>query len=217
MKQAVIGALLVFALITPLVLNGSVETTIAEELPTSMMATTEADRSDNMQASPQAQPVDNPDIMVMERLQENTEYILPYPGILPDHALYPLKLFRDRLLDIFIRDPQRKIEFDLLMADKRLNMGVFLAEKGKYELAAETVSQGQEFFIKGIDLIDNLRKQDKNLVTKSTIDTYQIAANKHLQVLKIMENSAPENLLSGYNNLVEEAEGISQMVTEFTN
>jgi len=216
MKQAVIGILLVIALFTPLVLSGSVGTTTAEELP-SMMATSEADRADALQASMQAQPVDDPDIIVMEKVQENPEYLLPYPGILPDHALYPLKLFRDRLLGIFIRDPQRKIEFNLLMADKRLNMGVFLAEKGKYELAAETVSHGQKYFIKGTDLISELHKQDKSLVAKSTIDTYQIAANKHLQVVRIMKNSAPENLLSGYNELTEEAEGISQKLGELAN
>ena len=33
------------------------------------------------------------------------DYNLPYPGILPDHPLYPLQKIRDWLLVTFTRDP----------------------------------------------------------------------------------------------------------------
>ena len=188
--------------------------TIADELPNSMLATKEANRSDALQASMQAQPVDNPDIMVMEKIQDKTIYNLPYPGILPDHALYPFKLFRDKLLNLFIQDPQRKIEFNLLMADKRLNMGVFLIEKGKYELAAKTVGEAQGFINNGIDIINDLQKEDKNLVSKSIIDTYQKSADKQQEVLIIMKINAPENLQKGYEELIQIAEEISQRILE---
>jgi len=150
----------------------------------------------------------------MEEIQDKTVYNLPYPGILPDHALYPLKLFRDKLLNLFIQDPQRKIEFNLLMADKRLNMGVFLIEKGKYELAAKTVAEAQGFFNNGIDIINDLQKEDKDSVSNNTIDTYKKSANKHQEVLIIMKNNAPENLQKGYEESVQRAEEVNQRILE---
>src|SRR3989344_6985739 len=52
------------------------------------------------------------------------EYTLPYPGILPDNLLYPIKVFRDRIVSFLISDPLKKAEFNLLQADKRLQAGV---------------------------------------------------------------------------------------------
>lgn len=70
------------------------------------------------------------------------EYELPYPGILPDHPLYFLKVIRDQILTLLITNPVRKVEFHILMADKKINMGIFLREKGNTVLAVRTVEKG---------------------------------------------------------------------------
>lgn len=204
MKQGVIGFILVIALFSPIFFNNNVSTTIAEELPNSIIATSEGE------ASIPAQPINNPDIIVMEKVEEDSRYILPYPGILPDHALYPLKLFRDKLLNLFIRDPQRKLEFNLLMSDKKLNMGVFLIEKGKYELAYKTIKNGQKNLTNGIDLMNELLKENKGLVSKNTVNTYIKSSEKHLSVLIIMKKSVPENLQENYSTLTKEARNLKQ-------
>lgn len=72
----------------------------------------------------------------------SVEYALPYPGILPDHPLYFLKVIRDRILTFLITNPVRKVEFHILMADKQLNMGIFLLEKGKAAPAVSVVERG---------------------------------------------------------------------------
>lgn len=69
-------------------------------------------------------------------------YPLPYPGILPDHPLYVFKQIRDQILLLLITNPVRRIEFHILLADKHLNMGIFLVEKGKSKLAVTTISRG---------------------------------------------------------------------------
>ncbi|PIZ98613.1 MAG: hypothetical protein COX78_02915, partial [Candidatus Levybacteria bacterium CG_4_10_14_0_2_um_filter_35_8] len=56
-------------------------------------------------------------------------YELPYPGLLPDHPLYFLKMTRDKIIGFFISDPIKKAEFDILQSDKRLSAGVYLLNK----------------------------------------------------------------------------------------
>src|SRR5579883_115828 len=48
------------------------------------------------------------------------DYVLPYPGILPDNPFYFLKVLRDRLILFFISNPTKKSSFYLLQSDKRL-------------------------------------------------------------------------------------------------
>ena len=76
------------------------------------------------------------------------DYPLPYPGILPDNPLYLMKALRDRVVSIVISDPLKKAQFDLLMADVRLNAAQYLFAKGeeKYSLAETTISKGENYF-----------------------------------------------------------------------
>ena len=82
----------------------------------------------------EARPITTP-----EPKNQQVEYALPYPGILPDHPLYFLKNVRDWLLKIFISQPVRKTEFEMLLSDKSLNMAIFLADQGKKDLALKTL------------------------------------------------------------------------------
>ncbi len=72
--------------------------------------------------SPTVTPVNN-----------EVEYTLAYPGLLPDHPLYPLKVIRDKIYDFFLSDLVKKSEFKLLMADKRLFMAIMLKDRQKIE------------------------------------------------------------------------------------
>ena len=60
--------------------------------------------------TPMPTPVD-PDVI-------GIEYVLPYPGILPTHPLYFLKIVRDRIIELLISDRVNKAEFYILQADK---------------------------------------------------------------------------------------------------
>lgn len=73
-------------------------------------------------------------------------YQFPWPGILPDSPLYKLKVLRNKIIPRLIISPVKRIEFDLLMADKTLYAGKLLLEKGKVALAAETALKGENYF-----------------------------------------------------------------------
>jgi len=76
-------------------------------------------------------------------------YELPYPGLLPDHPLYFLKMVRDKIIGFFISDPIKKAEFDVLQSDKRLSAGVYLINKKSLksqQLALDTFSKGENYY-----------------------------------------------------------------------
>lgn len=141
------------------------------------------------------------------------DYALPYPGILPDHLLYPLKVFRDRILEFLIRDQLRKIDFYLLMADKRLNMGVFLTDKNKPELAETTVSKGEKYFLKGVEQLENVSRSDTISLPGDTVAKYKTASLKHQEVIEELKKNAPESLKQGYNSSLSLVEKIQASLT----
>jgi len=118
------------------------------------------------------------------------EYTLPYPGILPDHVLYPLKMLRDKILDFFIREPVRKSEFSILMADKRLGAGKILVDTGKIELGLTTLSKGEKYLEKAVDQATLVRQQGKPM--GDLLDKLERASQKHLEVLEEVRQKVPE-------------------------
>lgn len=126
----------------------------------------------------------------------SVEYFLPYPGLLPDHPLYLLKSFRDRILAILIADPVKRVEFNLLMADKRLNMGIFLSEKGKEQLAESTISQGEEYLLTAVEQFGALAGKQQNLEVLT--DKLKAAVVKHEAVVTQMKDKASKEYQKGY-------------------
>ncbi len=74
------------------------------------------------------------------------EYQLAWPGMLPDNKIYKLKVLRNKIIERMIIGPVKKIEFDLLMADKTIYASKLLVEKGEIDLALETVLKGENYY-----------------------------------------------------------------------
>lgn len=130
------------------------------------------------------------------------EYFLPYPGILPDHPLYFLKVLRDKIVGFLIKDPIKKIEFNLLMSDKRLNMGIFLMEKGRPALAETTVSKGEKYFLKVVEGIKKAGEQGRE-VRQELLDKIKKASLKHEEVILELLEKAPDEQKVGFNTSLE--------------
>lgn len=146
--------------------------------------------------------VDKEEMVLVEEEQEKTDYFLPYPGILPDHPLYSLKILRDRILDFLIRDPLKRTEFNLLMSDKRLNMGIYLTDKGKAELAEQTVSKGEKYFIKSLNELEKAKEQGRE-VREDLLKKLESSLTKHEEVITTLQERSPENIKSGYESSLE--------------
>lgn len=112
---------------------------------------------------------------------KHVNYDLPYPGILPDNPLYFLKAVRDNFLAIFISDPLKKAEYDLLMADKRLASSKSLVDLKRYNLAITTLSKSGNYFDKAIQEAVAAKKQGKN--ADSILDKLLLSSQKHQEII----------------------------------
>lgn len=111
------------------------------------------------------------------------EYALPYPGILPDHPLYFLKVVRDRLLLFFTQDGIKKIHLNLLFADKRLGAGQALFEQGNIELAIDTITKGEKYLL--TTAVSSVSFKKQNLPPGLT-DKIELSAKKHEEVINLL-------------------------------
>lgn len=136
------------------------------------------------------------------------EYQLPYPGILPDNSLYFLKAFRDKVVGFLISDPLKKAEFNLLEADKRLNAGVYVFEKGKPDLAESTISKGENYFEEAITKVKSAKAQGMDVSDISR--KLFTAADKHREVLSDLELKTDKSKKSKFLSL-------KKRVNEFKN
>lgn len=108
-------------------------------------------------------------------------YVLPYPGILPDHPLWFIKAFRDRVITFLISSPVKKSEFSLAQADKRLSAGMALLKKGKEEVGVSTISKGENYLVLAVS-----QAKEAKIVGKDAsllLDVLFRATKKHQAVL----------------------------------
>lgn len=122
--------------------------------------------------------------------EEDSEYYkLPYPGILPDHPLYWLKMLRDRIKLLITSNPLLKAELQLLYADKRLGAGQALISGGRPSLGISTLSKGEKYLKQACDQIQQISQSqeiDPNIITQ-----FAKAAYKHKQTLQGINNQLP--------------------------
>lgn len=140
------------------------------------------------------------------------EYYLPYPGILPGHPLYPIKMLRDRILSFFITDPVKKAEFYLLMADKRLNAGQFLVRYGKQQLGEQTMSKGEKYFIQAVDMTKTAGEKGKDI--KPLVERMEKAALKHEEILTEIIEKGPSDIKSEVEVTLKMVKDLQPRITE---
>lgn len=130
---------------------------------------------------------------------QEVEYTLPYPGLLPDNLLYPVKTARDRFVLFLIKDPLKKAEFQLLQADKRLHAAVLLAKKGKEhdELVGTTIGKAENYFSESIGQLHVAKEQ--GLSIEDLVQRMQDAAAFHEKALTGLEKNASKSLKESLN------------------
>ena len=109
------------------------------------------------------------------------DYTMPFPGILPDHPLYKIKLFRDKILLSFTRDPIKKVNLQLLMSDKQVIMGGLLWEKGKADLAVDTFTKSEKGLLTVVMSLVELKKT--SFPPAGLVDKVELSAKKHEELI----------------------------------
>lgn len=137
-----------------------------------------------------------------------TDYELPYPGLLPDNPLYPLKMLRDRVVLILISDSIKRAKFNLLQADKRLQAGLYLynGNKSKVNIAISTISKSQNYFSDALAETEKAKREKHDI--DGIINDLTLSSRKHQELLRDFEKTVPQenkeqvkSLLKKYNEL----------------
>lgn len=113
------------------------------------------------------------------------EYALPYPGLLPDHPLYTLKTWRDRILILLTRDPLKRSQLYLLFADKHMGMGQSLWDGKQYDLATATFIQGEKYLLTSASTLVSLRNENK--LPPGVAEKVGLSAKKHEEILNKLQ------------------------------
>ena len=162
-------------------------------------------------------PLNQATVSADSNTSKSVEYELPYPGILPDHPLYFLKMTRDWIVRLLISDLLKKAEFDLLQADKRLNSGLYLLHNDKdknAELAQSTISKGEDYFEEAIKNAEKAKKQGMD--TKDVLRRLLDSSKKHQEILQSLGSKSTEALKDDYFHLQERAEGFERAVSSLS-
>lgn len=119
------------------------------------------------------------------------DYPLPYPGILPNNPLYPLKMARDKIILFLITDPQKRVEFNLLQADKRIEAAVFLVQEDKKngQLAVTTIEKGENYYHDAAQQELGLKKEGREV--QGYLATLDQAASEHISIMTDLQKSLP--------------------------
>ena len=133
--------------------------------------------------------------------QPKVDYFLQYPGILPDNFLYPLKMFRDRILLWLTTDPVKRAEKLLLFADKRLGAGRALIEGGKTQLGIDTLTKGEKYLEQAIAQAEKAKQVGKE--TTGLYEKLAKASLKHQEVLGEMVLKVPGEAQAVINEVMK--------------
>jgi len=126
---------------------------------------------------------------------QKVDYVLPYPGILPDHPLYALKMVRDRIMDWLIKDPVKKTEFLILMADKRIGAAKALFDGNKPELGLTTALKAVAYQERAIDSFAKAQQAGGN--TNGLKDKLKNSTKKQIEILEEIITKAPATTKQG--------------------
>lgn len=115
------------------------------------------------------------------------DYSLPWPGILPDNRLYKLKVLRNKIIERMIISPVKKVEFDLLMADKTIYASKLLVDKGEIVLAKDTALKGENYYSMLVQDYNNALLKGRK-IPSSLDNKITLAAIRHQEIFKKLES-----------------------------
>jgi hypothetical protein len=88
----------------------------------------------------------------------------------------------------------KKAQFNLLMADVRLNAAQYLFAKGenKYSLAETTISKGENYFYNSLIMVNEAKQQGMQI--NDFVSKLITSSQKHQQVIRELESKSPDGI-----------------------
>ncbi len=122
---------------------------------------------------------------------EKSNYVLPYPGMMPGNKLYRIYEIYDLLRKYYSFGDFSQFKYNLSMADKYLVEAKTLFEYKQYLLGYKALKNSDSYFKKVKPTLDSAHYHGKEVTDKSTL--LKQAANKHTEELSKMRRDLPES------------------------
>lgn len=153
------------------------------------------------------------DVDVSDEIEEQAaNYHLPYPGILPDHPLYIVKMLRDRLVEWLTFDSLKKVELFEMYADKRMGAARALIDGGQAELGVETARKAAMYQERAVEKTRELKREGRDV--GNVANQIEKATAKHEQVLSTIEQKAANQGEEGLSKVKEKVRENRRSVLE---
>jgi hypothetical protein len=137
-----------------------------------------------------------PDSRVLGDSTINIDYYLAYPGnVLPDSPLWKLKALRDRIWLTMTTNRSKKVELNILFADKRIGSSLILFNNGKADVAFSTLTKAEKYLEEASNLAEQLKKEGANTIELNT--RLAKASLKHFSVMDEILKIAPDDAKPG--------------------
>lgn len=142
--------------------------------------------------------------------EDKVEYALVWPGILPDHFLYPVKMLRDRIWLFLTTDSLKKAELLLKYADKRIWAAQMLVEKEKLDLGITTATKAEKYLARAVNQTKEAQEEGKE--TLAFWEKLSLACQKHEEVLLEMQARGGDSNEGIFADLIEYPQKASEEV-----
>ena len=133
-------------------------------------------------------------VLAMEEGEES-DYVMPYPGVLPDSPLYIVKMVRDWLREVLSVAPEDKVELFNQYADKRVGAMEALMRGGKFELAVETGEKGAMYQERAIGALEAVKARGGDVGKGGNV--LERAILKHVEIARKLSEENESVDLSG--------------------
>ena len=138
----------------------------------------------------------------LEIQSKDIDYDLPFAGLLPDSPFYLIKQARDHMHVFFTRDNIKKAELLLLLTDKKVGMAEQLAEKGKWELAVETLQDSENDVEKMLFAMETAQKIGSSPSQDLVIEA-RTSSQKHEEIMEGLLGKAPQGIQEDIEDIIK--------------
>lgn len=109
-----------------------------------------------------------------------------YPGLLPDHPLYFLKVAKDNVVGFFKGEPIDRASYSLLQTEKHLGAShLLITEKKNQELGLLSLENAQSSLEEAIKYTEAAKKEGKS--THDLCQKLKQTAKKHVELYALLE------------------------------
>lgn len=120
-----------------------------------------------------------------------SEYVLPYPGVMPGNRLYVFKEIKNFLDAYWYFGDINQFKYNLSLSDEYLVEAKILFEYEQFALALVSLEKSAKYYYKASEYIDSARKRKKEVINIENI--YKSAGEKHKEVLIVLRDELPES------------------------